>query len=63
MYANGRGVPQDYAEAYAWIGTAAAQGLGGTEEARQALLGEMTPFQASRAEDLAREYSEKYGAQ
>ena len=34
------------------IGTAVAQGLDGTEQVRQALLGEMTPSQVERAEKL-----------
>ncbi len=63
MYANGLGVPQDNAEAYAWLITAEAQGQGGTEEARQYLLGKMKRRQVRKAEELAREYSEKYVAQ
>ncbi len=62
MYANGQGVPQDDAEAYAWIGIAAAQEQSGPEEIRQGLLETMTPSQVERAEVLAREYSEKYVA-
>ncbi len=60
MYLEGLGVKQDSVEAYAWIRTAAAQGKRGTLEIRQALLREMTPSQADRAIELAREYREKY---
>ena len=60
MYLEGLGVTQDSVEAYAWIRTAAAQGKRGTLEIRQALLREMTPSQADRAIELAREYREKY---
>ncbi len=60
MYLEGLGVTQDNVEAYAWIRTAAAQGRSGTLEIRAALLREMTPSQADRAIELAREYREKY---
>ena len=60
MYAEGLGIAQDYAEAYAWIRTAAAQGFGRAEEARQAVLKEMTPSQVERGEELAREYQERF---
>ena len=60
MYFDGQGVAQDLAEAYAWIGTAAALGQGGTVEVLQTLREEMTPSQIERAEELAREYREKY---
>jgi len=66
MYADGRGVAQDYAEAYAWLGAAAAQPYGDAEEPqtfrqrRQELLDEMTPAQVERGKELEREYREKY---
>ncbi len=60
MYLEGQGVKQDNVEAYAWIRTAAAQGRSGTLEIRAALLREMTPSEADRAIELAREYREKY---
>ena len=59
-YANGEGVTQDYAEAYAWFSAASAQGRDDAEETLQALLRDMTPSQAERAEILAREYQEKF---
>ncbi len=54
------GVRRDYVEAYAWIGTAAGQGFSGSQEIRQALLEEMTPTQLEGAEELTREYRERY---
>ena len=59
-YYRGEGVAQDNVEAYAWIRIAAAQLLGDAEDSRRGLLEEMTPAQVERAEDLAREYQEKY---
>ncbi len=63
MYANGEGVGQDYAEVYAWVAAAAAQGLPGTEDILQSLQEEMTPSELERAVELAREYREKYVTQ
>ena len=62
-YRDGRGVPQNLVEAYAWLSIAAAQGHVGAKEKRQALLEEMTPAEVERAEAFARGYWEKYATQ
>jgi TPR repeat protein len=53
MYANGRGVPQNYAEAYKWWSLAAAQGYAKAVTNRDRLLGRMTPAQIDEGRQLA----------
>ena len=62
MYANGEGVPQDDAQAYAWFSVAAAQGNTGAAEARDRVAGRLTPEAHNHAQKLAREYWEAYVA-
>jgi TPR repeat protein len=50
MYANGRGVPLDYVEAYKWLSLAAAQGWRIAVEVRKSLAGIMTKRQLSAAD-------------
>ena len=60
MYADGRGVRQDYVEAYAWISTAAVEGGGGGPLEMgpyvilPALRKEMTRYQRNSAVELSR---------
>ena len=62
MYANGRGAPQDYAEAYAWFSVAAASGYVAAEKNRvidkKALSGSQLALGQRRATDPL----EKYGS-
>jgi TPR repeat protein len=56
MYAEGRGVPQDYVRAYMWFSLSAAQG----EQRAVKTLGmaerQMTPAQIAEAQRLARDW-------
>src|SRR5262249_11763197 len=62
MFAEGKGVPQDYAQAYMWLNQAASQlpalGKGQrntTVDARDVVSSKMTPMQVTEAEELALE--------
>ncbi len=59
MYANGRGVPQDYAQAHLWANLAAAQGHELARKARGLLAEKMTHAQIVDAQRLAREWKLK----
>ena len=56
MYAEGRGVPQDYVRAHMWFSLSAAQG---EQKAAKTLIEmaerQMTPAQITEAQKLARE--------
>ena len=61
MYYVGKGVPQDYVEAYKWCNLAAARAVDkemrdAATELRDALAGMMTPTQVAEAQKLAREW-------
>ena len=61
MYAQGRGVPQNDVQAYAWYNIAGAQGLLATaREARDAIANRMTREELARAQELARQYWEAF---
>ena len=60
MYANGRGVPQDYVEAHKWLNLAATQGIKPAFENRNLVAKEMTPADVSLAQELAREWRAAY---
>ena len=60
MYATGRDVPQDDAQAYAWLNIAAAQGDTQAAEARDRAAQRMTHEARDRAQRLAREYWEAH---
>ena len=57
MYAEGRGVPQDYVRAHMWFSLAAAQG---EQKAAKTLIEmaerRMTPAQITEAQKLARDW-------
>jgi TPR repeat protein len=53
MYENGRGVPQNYAEAYKWYALSAAQGFANAVTNRDRVLGKMTPAQIAEGQRLA----------
>jgi TPR repeat protein len=59
MYAQGRGVLQDFIQAHMWYNLAAVQGEPRAAEARDALTKEMTPAQIAEAQRLAREWKPK----
>jgi TPR repeat protein len=59
MYANGRGVPENYVDAYKWFVLALAQGNGLAEYDRDLLRGIMTPAQIAEAQKLAAEWKPK----
>jgi hypothetical protein len=59
MYAIGRGVTQNYVEAYMLFSLAGDQGEENAREFRDDLAGDMTPEQISEAQRLAREWAPK----
>ena len=59
MYANGKGVPQDYVQAHMWFNLAAAQGDESGRENRDKVVELMTPADISKAQAMAREWLEK----
>jgi TPR repeat protein len=59
MYAQGRGVLQDYIQAHMWYNLGAAHGDWKAAEARDALAPQMTPAQIAEAQRLAREWKAK----
>ncbi|MFP6829649.1 MAG: hypothetical protein VCC36_11540, partial [Gammaproteobacteria bacterium] len=60
MYAEGRGVVQDYVQAHMWRNVAASRQTGEerkmSADARDALAGLMTPAQLAEAQRLASEW-------
>jgi TPR repeat protein len=59
MYAQGRGVLQDFIQAHMWYDLSAAHGEMRSAEARDALGKQMTPAQVAEAQRLAREWKWK----
>lgn len=62
MYANGRGVPQDFIEAHAWYNVASANGDKLALAGRDELAQQMIPKQLAEAQRLASEYFVEYKA-
>jgi TPR repeat protein len=62
MYANGEGVPQDYAEAYAWFCVAATSGDVDAVKNRDVAKELLTAEQLSKAQKRTTELFEKYGS-
>ncbi len=63
-YANGEGVPQDYAQAHMWFNLAASRYPTGEDrdqsvKNRDIVAERMTPAQISEAQKLAREWRPK----
>ena len=56
MYADGRGVPQDYVAAHMWANLAAAQGEENARELRDLLAERMSSGQIAAAQRAAREW-------
>ncbi len=59
MYANGRGVPEDYVQAHLWVNLAAAQGHEPARKYRDRLATRMTTAQLAEAQRLARKWKPK----
>jgi len=63
MYAKGRGVPQDYIQAYMWYNLAASNSRGDLRllavKGRNQAAKEMTPEDLSEAQRLASEWKPK----
>lgn len=59
-YASGEGVPQDFVLAYVWFNLAGAQGKEAASKEREALLLSMTPRQIEQAQELSREYFDRF---
>ena len=59
MYANGKGVTQDYIIAYMWFDITASNGHEEGEKFRDTQESKMTPEQITKAEQLARECIKK----
>ena len=63
LYTNGQGVPQDDIEAYVWANIAAAQGQSTlAKDLRDKLRRILGPTCISKAQELSKEYFEKYVA-
>ena len=60
MYRNGEGVPQNYKEAYAWFNIAAAKGHENAAQNRDIVASKLNPKTLAEAQDLSREYYEKF---
>jgi uncharacterized protein len=59
MYADGRGVPQDYVIAHMWLNLSAAKGYDLSVKNRGFLETRMTAEQIAEAQKLAREWKPK----
>ena len=55
MYADGKGLPQDYVKAYVWLNLAAAEGVAKALELKEHLRSVMTADQVDDAQRLAAE--------
>ncbi len=60
MYGTGEGVPEDYVRAHMWYNLAVAQGNETARENRDIIAALMTPADISKAQKLAREWTEKH---
>ena len=59
-YANGEGVPKDEVNAYAWHNVSSANGDEDASVERDRIAESMTPAQIAEAQELSREWFEKY---
>jgi TPR repeat protein len=55
MYANGRGVTQDYVRAHMWFNLSGASGVASGVQNRDIIAAMMTPQQIAEAQKMARE--------
>jgi TPR repeat protein len=59
LYENGKGVDQDYRQAYVWYAVAAARGSGTAARSRDLVAAKLTPAEIADAERLAAEWRPK----
>ena len=59
MYADGRGVPQDYVSAHMWFNLAAATGDENARKDRELVAASMTREQIAEAQARAREWANR----
>jgi TPR repeat protein len=59
MYANGRGVPQDYVAAHMWLNLSASHGDQEAAAVRDSLAKTMSPAQVAEAQKMARDWKPK----
>jgi uncharacterized protein len=59
LYAEGKGVIKDYAQAHMWFNISVAEGYENIRSAMDALEKKMTPAQITEAQKLARKWMEK----
>lgn len=62
IYLNGDGVPQDYAECYAWSSISATSGDEDAKKNRDVCADKLSPEALSKAQEKAAEYWEEYGS-
>ena len=60
MYANGRGVNQDFVQAYAWFNLAASAGHDTARDNLSFLKEEMTPTELNKGKALSQQLIKKY---
>jgi hypothetical protein len=60
MYYDGNGVIQDYVQAHAWVNVSSANGNNNGQKGRDLIAKNMTPEQIAKAQELAKQYFEKY---
>ena len=61
IYFSGKGIDQDYIQAYAWSGIVAARGFKLAENIRDQIEKQLDEKELKKARELAREYWTKYG--
>ena len=59
LYFLGKGVLEDFVQAYAWLNIAAANGDENSKKGKSLLAKEMTPDQITEAEELVKEMVKK----
>ena len=60
MYEDGEGIPQDYLEAHKWYSFSEENGSKSGRKFRKIIEKLMTPEQITKAQNLAREWREKF---
>ena len=60
MYSKGKGVIQDYVQAYMWANLAASNGIKDASKLRDIFEQKMTPTQISEAQKLEGEWLKKH---
>jgi TPR repeat protein len=60
MYMNGKGVPQDNVESYAWLNISATQAEKYASKHRDSVAKKLSPEALAKAQELSKEYYKKY---